>query len=41
MAEKYLRVVEGMFESSKTVVKCAGGVTEEFKVEVVLSQGSS
>lgn len=41
MAEKYLRVVKGMHESCKTVVKCAVGVTEEFKVEVALPQGSS
>ncbi|KAK2882215.1 hypothetical protein Q8A73_022725 [Channa argus] len=30
-----------MYESCKTVVRCAVGVTEEFKVEVGLHQGSA
>ncbi|KAK3553754.1 hypothetical protein QTP70_009191 [Hemibagrus guttatus] len=41
VAEKYVRVVQGMYERSRTVVKCAVGQTEEFKVEVVLHQGSA
>ncbi|KAK3524491.1 hypothetical protein QTP70_029270 [Hemibagrus guttatus] len=41
VAEKYVRVVQDMFERSRTVVKCAVGQTEEFKVEVGLHQGSA
>ncbi|KAK2910488.1 hypothetical protein Q8A73_008203 [Channa argus] len=41
VAEKYFRVVQDMYESCKTVVRCAVGVTEEFKVEVGLHQGSA
>ncbi|KAK3529720.1 hypothetical protein QTP86_000824 [Hemibagrus guttatus] len=41
VAEKYVRVVQGMYERSRTVVKCAVGQTEEFKVEVGLHQGSA
>ncbi|KAF7647582.1 hypothetical protein LDENG_00169870 [Lucifuga dentata] len=41
VAEKYVRVVQDMYESCKTVVRCAVGVTEEFKVEVGLHQGSA
>ena len=33
-------VVQDMYESCKTVVKCAVGVSKEFKVEVGLHQGS-
>ncbi|KAK2921830.1 hypothetical protein Q8A73_001315 [Channa argus] len=40
-AEKYVRVVQDMYESCKTVVRFAVGVTEEFKVEVGLHQGSA
>ena len=40
-AEKYVRVVQDIYESYKTMVKCAVGVTEEFKVEVGLHQGSA
>ncbi|KAK3522745.1 hypothetical protein QTP86_032028, partial [Hemibagrus guttatus] len=36
VAEKYVRVVQDMYERSRTVVRC----TEEFKVEVGLHQGS-
>ena len=39
--EKYVRVVQDMYEDCKTVVSCAIGVTEEFKVEVGLHQGSA
>ena len=35
-----VRVVQDMYESWKTVVRCAVGVTEEFKVEVGLHQES-
>ena len=41
VAEKYVRVVQDMYESCKTVVRCAVGVTEDFKVEVGLHQGSA
>ncbi|KAK3548003.1 hypothetical protein QTP70_001912 [Hemibagrus guttatus] len=41
VAEKYVRVVQDMYEKSRTVVRCAVGQTEEFKVEVGLHQGSA
>ncbi|KAK3515912.1 hypothetical protein QTP86_004938, partial [Hemibagrus guttatus] len=41
VAEKYVRVLQDMYEKSRTVVKCAVGQTEEFKVEVGLHQGSA
>ncbi|KAK3511358.1 hypothetical protein QTP70_005291 [Hemibagrus guttatus] len=41
IAEKYVRVVQDMYERSRTVVRCAVGQTEEFKVEVGLHQGSA
>ncbi|KAK3571761.1 hypothetical protein QTP86_018721 [Hemibagrus guttatus] len=40
VAEKYVRVVQDMYERSRTVVRCAVVQTEEFKVEVGLHQGS-
>ncbi|KAK3556835.1 hypothetical protein QTP70_022272, partial [Hemibagrus guttatus] len=39
VAEKYVRVVQDMYERSRTVVRCAVGQTEEFKMEVGLHQG--
>ncbi|KAK3525309.1 hypothetical protein QTP86_027209 [Hemibagrus guttatus] len=36
-----VRVVQDMYERSRTVVRCAVGQTEEFKVEVGLHQGSA
>ncbi|KAK3528582.1 hypothetical protein QTP70_003752 [Hemibagrus guttatus] len=41
VAEKYVRVVQDMYERSRTVVRCAVGQTEEFNVEVGLHQGST
>ncbi|KAK3567005.1 hypothetical protein QTP86_008720 [Hemibagrus guttatus] len=41
VAEKYVRVVQDMYERSRTVVRCAVGQTEEFKVVVGLHQGSA
>ena len=41
LTEKYVRAVQDMYEGCKTVVRCAVGVTEEFKVEVGLHQGSA
>ncbi|KAK3568940.1 hypothetical protein QTP86_020632, partial [Hemibagrus guttatus] len=38
---KSVRVVHDMYERSRTVVRCAVGQTEEFKVEVGLHQGSA
>ncbi|KAK3509633.1 hypothetical protein QTP70_007451 [Hemibagrus guttatus] len=38
VAEKYVKVVQDMYERSRTVVRCAVGQTEEFKVEVGLHQ---
>ena len=34
MAEKYVKVVQDMYENSVTTVRCAVGTTEGFKVEV-------
>ncbi|KAK3527860.1 hypothetical protein QTP86_009416 [Hemibagrus guttatus] len=41
VAEKYVRVVQDMYERSRTVVRCAVGQTEELNVEVGLHQGSA
>ncbi|KAK3533407.1 hypothetical protein QTP70_019486, partial [Hemibagrus guttatus] len=41
VAEKYVRVVQDMYERSRTVVRCAVGQTEEFNAEVGLHQGSA
>ncbi|KAK3552554.1 hypothetical protein QTP86_014821, partial [Hemibagrus guttatus] len=41
VAEKYVRVVQDMYERSRTVVRCAVGQTEELNVEVGLHQGST
>ncbi|KAK3555243.1 hypothetical protein QTP86_010532 [Hemibagrus guttatus] len=41
VAEKYVRVVQDMYESSRTVVRCAVCQTEEFNVKVGLHQGSA
>ncbi|KAK3552127.1 hypothetical protein QTP86_001364 [Hemibagrus guttatus] len=41
VAEKYVRVVQDMYERSRTVVRCAVGQTEESNVEVGLHQGSA
>uniref|UniRef100_A0AAR2JL50 ribonuclease H n=1 Tax=Pygocentrus nattereri TaxID=42514 RepID=A0AAR2JL50_PYGNA len=41
VAEKYVRVVQDMYEDSKAVVRCAVGVTNGFKVKVGLHQGSA
>ncbi|KAK3548866.1 hypothetical protein QTP70_021275 [Hemibagrus guttatus] len=41
VAEKYVRVVQDMYERSRTVVRCAVGQSEEFNVEVGLHQGSA
>ena len=41
VAEKYVRVVQDMYEDSVTAVRCAVGMTDRFKVEVELHQGSA
>ena len=41
VAEKYVRVIQDMYEGCVTVVRCAVGVTEGFMVRVGLHQGSA
>ena len=41
VVEKYVKVVQDMYENSVTTVRCAVGMTEGFKVEVGLHQGSA
>ncbi|XP_061541504.1 uncharacterized protein LOC133407527, partial [Phycodurus eques] len=41
VAEKYVRIIQDMYEGSRTAVRCAVGVTDEFKVDVGLHQGSA
>ena len=40
MAEKYVQLVQDMYEGGKTVVRCVVRTTESFKVKVGLHQGS-
>ena len=41
LVEKYVRLVQDIYEGSETVVRCAVGTTESFKVKVGLHQGSA
>ena len=41
VAEKYVQVVQDMYDDSVTSVRCAVGTTDEFNVEVGLHQGSA
>ena len=43
IVEKYVQLVQDMYEGSKTVVRCAAGIctTESFKIKVGLHQGSA
>ena len=39
--EKYVQLVQNIYEGSETVVRCAVGTTESFKVKVGLHQESA
>ena len=41
MAENYVQLVQDMYEESETLVRCAVGTNESFKVKVGLYQGSA
>ena len=41
IVEKYVQLVQDMYEESETVVRCAVGTTESFKVKFGLHQGSA
>ena len=41
IVEKHEQLVQDMYEGSKTVVRCAVGTTESFKVKVRLHQRSA
>ena len=41
IVEKYVQLVQDMYEGSETVVRCAVGTTKNFKVKVRLHQGSA
>ena len=41
LAEKYVRIVQDMYDDSTTAVRCAVGVTERFEVKVGLHHGSA
>ena len=41
IVEKYVRIVQDMYEESETVLRCAAGTTESFKIKVGLHQGSA
>ena len=41
LAEKYVRILQDMYDDSTTAVMCAVGVTEGFEVKVGLHQGSA
>ena len=41
LVEKYVRIVQDMYDGSTTAVRCAVGVTEGFEVKVRLHQGSA
>ena len=38
LAEKYVRILQDMYDDSITAVRCAVGVTEGFEVKVGLHQ---
>ena len=41
VAEKYVKIVQYMYDDSTPAVRCAVGVTEGFEVKVGLHQGSA
>ena len=41
IAENYVQLVQDMYKGSETVLRCAVGTTESFKVKVGLHQGSA
>ena len=41
IVEKYVQLVQDIYEGSETVVRCAVGTTESFQVKVGLHQGSA
>ena len=41
MAEKYVRLVQDVYEGSETVVRCAVGTIKSFNVKIGLHQGSA
>ena len=41
LVEKYVRIVQDMYDDSTTAVRCAVGATEGFEVKVGLNQGSA
>ena len=41
LAEKYVRIVQYMYDDITTAVRCAVGLTEGFDVKVGLHQGSA
>ena len=41
LAQKYVRIVQDMYDDSTTAVRCAVGVTDGFEVKVGLHQGSA
>ena len=41
MVKKYVQLVQNMYKGSKTVLRCAAGTTENFKVKIGLHQGSA
>ena len=41
IVEKYVQLVQDMYEGSEKVVRCAVGTTETFKVKIGLHQGSA
>ena len=39
MVEKYVQLVQSMYEESETVVRCAVGTIQSFKIKIRLHQG--
>ena len=41
LGEKYVRILQDVYDDSTTEVRCAVGVTEGFEVKVGLTQGAA